>query len=92
MSSKNIHHTEVENKRGTAIRVGQRWADNNPSRDPIRHFTITDIEQVYSSRQAVCHITHGVARATGERVPIDRVVRIDVDRLHPVSTGYRQVT
>ncbi|WP_326603347.1 hypothetical protein RBB84_19135 [Rhodococcus sp. D-6] len=83
--------TEVANKRGTFIRVGQQWCDNSPTRDPIRHFTIEAIEETYGHHQAICRITHGTDRATGGRVPIDRVVSIDVDRLHPVRTGYRQV-
>lgn len=85
-----IHHTHAVNKRGTDIRVGQQWMDNSPTRNPIRHFTITGLEEEYGHISAVCHITHGVDRATGEQVPIDRVVRIDIDRLHPVRTGYRQ--
>ncbi|MCZ4587638.1 hypothetical protein O4328_28790 [Rhodococcus opacus] len=86
-----ISHTEVVNKRGTTVRVGQQWADNSPTRDPIRHLTIEAIEETYGHRQAICRITHGTDRTTGEQVPIDRVARIDVDRLHPVRTGYRQV-
>ncbi|CAG7636651.1 hypothetical protein SIM91_05125 [Rhodococcus opacus] len=82
-----ISHTEVVNKRGTTVRVGQQWADNSPT----RHLTIEAIEETYGHRQAICRITHGTDRTTGEQVPIDRVVRIDVDRLHPVRTGYRQV-
>ncbi|WP_420878968.1 hypothetical protein [Rhodococcus sp. (in: high G+C Gram-positive bacteria)] len=84
--------TATTNKRGTEICVGQKWCDNSPTRDPIRHFTITGLEDEYGHVQAVCHITHGIGRDTGEQVPIDRVVRIDVDRLHPVRTGYRQIT
>lgn len=91
MAETPICHTEVENKRGTAIRVGQEWCDNSPTRDPIRHLTITSIEEMYGHLQAVCRITHGIDRATGELVSIDRIVRIDVDRLHPVKAGYRQV-
>lgn len=85
-------HTEVVNKRGTTIRVKQQWCDANPGRDPIRHFTILDIEEQYGVRQAICRITHGIDRTTGERVPIEREVRIDIDRLHPIRTGYQQVT
>lgn len=86
-----ISHSEVTNKRGTIIRVGQQWCDNSPTRDPIRHFIIESIEETYGHHTAICRITHGIDRATGDPVPIDRVVNIDVDRLHPVRTGYRQV-
>lgn len=44
-----ISHTEVANKRGTTIRVGQQWCDNSPTRDPIRHFTIESIEETYGT-------------------------------------------
>lgn len=79
------------NKRGNEIRVGQQWMDNSPTRDPIRHFTITGLEEEYGHVSAVRRITHGIDRGTGDQVPIDRVVRIGIDRLHPVRTGYRQV-
>ncbi|MCF8786170.1 MULTISPECIES: hypothetical protein [Rhodococcus] len=82
----------VINRRGTEIRIGQTWADNSPTRDPIRHFTITDLEATYGNVQAVCHITHGIDRITGEKVSLDRVVRIDIDRMHPTRTGYRLTT
>lgn len=81
--------TSAVNTRGTEIRVGQKWCDNSPTRDPIRHFTITGLEEEYGRIQAACLITHGIDRATGALVPIDREVRIDINRLHPVRTGYR---
>ncbi|GEM_PF-1137541 len=87
-----ISHTEVANKRGTIIHVGQQWCDNSPTRDPIRHFTIESIEETYGHHTAICRITHGIDRATGVQVLIDRVVNIDIDRLHPIRTGYRRVT
>ena len=62
-----------------------------PDPDPIRHLTIEAIEETYGHRQAICRITHGTDRTTGEQVRFDRVVRIDVDRLRPVRTGYGQV-
>lgn len=97
MIEKNLHarthHTEIQNKYLTTIRVGQWWADNaDGNRDPIRHFEITDIVEQYGFRKAHCYIDYGIDRATGERVPIGRQVRIDINRLHPVRAGYQQVT
>jgi hypothetical protein len=91
MGSRLLRHDEVTNKRGTVISVGQHWRDNNPTRDPIRYFEITGIEDEHGYLLAVCQITHGIT-SSGERVEIDREVRIDVDRLHAVRAGYQQVT
>lgn len=83
--------TTVVNKKGTQITVNDEWRDDNPSRDPIRHFTITGFEKYREYVSAICHITHGIDRTTGARVPIDRVVKIDIHRLHKGRTGYRLV-
>lgn len=84
--------TTVVNKKGTEIHLGDQWRDDNPGRDPIRHFTITGFEKYREYVSAICHITHGIDRTTGARVPIDRVVKIDIHRLHKGRTGYQQVT
>lgn len=62
---------------------------SDPGSDPPLHHRVDRGNLRHHT--AICRITHGTARATGDRVPIDRVVNIDVDRLHPVRTGYRQV-
>lgn len=86
-------HKEVENARGQLIRIGQEWEDSNPTRDPIRRLKVEAIEEQYGHRQAVCSITRGIDRASGNLIQIDeRIVKIDIERLHPSRSGYSLVT
>lgn len=73
--------TEATNKHGTVIRVGSVWNDNDP-RCKGRTIRIAALE---SGRAVVVVITDRLGKTPAKA----RVTTIDIDRLHPTSTGYR---
>lgn len=75
----------ITNKHGTDIRVGQVWVDNDARSEGRRTVRIVAIEMGYV-RRAVCEV---LTDWSGDRPERPRTVRIQVDRLHPTSTGYR---
>ena len=81
----------VTNKHGTEIRVGSVWADND-RRSEGRTIRVVALEEpnhaLPHARRAVCEVlTEPGGKAPGR----PRKVRIQVDRMHPTSTGYRLV-
>jgi hypothetical protein len=83
----------VTNKHGTEIRVGQVWADNDPRCNGRRTVKVIGFEEpnhaLPTARRAVCEVlTDWSGKPSGR----SRTVKIQVDRMHPTSTGYRLVT
>lgn len=67
------------NKHGTAIHLGQVWKDNDP-RVPDRTMKVVGFETAAGVVRAVCTVLTGSTKG--------RTNRINIDRLHPTSTGY----
>ncbi|WP_454199535.1 hypothetical protein [Nocardia sp. Marseille-Q1738] len=80
----------ITNKHGTEIRVGQVWADNDPRSKGRRTVRVVGLEEpghaLSNARRAVCEV---VTDWQGKPPASPRKVRIQVDRMHPTSTGYR---
>jgi hypothetical protein len=81
----------VTNKHGTEIRVGQVWADAD-WRSEGRTIRVVALEEpghvLLHARRAVCEV---LTEPGGKVLGRPRRVRIQVDRMHPTSTGYRLV-
>ena len=73
----------VRNRYNDKIRAGQTWADNDP-RSEGRTIRIESVNDQY----AQCE----VLTAVGGGVPKVRRVRLLIDRLHPIKTGYRLIS
>ncbi|WP_280186252.1 MULTISPECIES: hypothetical protein [Nocardia] len=81
----------ITNKHGTEIRVGSVWADND-WRSEGRTIRVVALEEpshvLLHARRAVCEV---LTEPGGKPPSRSRKVRIQVDRMHPTSTGYRLV-
>jgi hypothetical protein len=82
----------VTNKHGTEIRVGSVWADNDWRGNGERTIRVEGFEEpdhaLPSARRAVCQV---LTDWDGKPPARSRKVRIQVDRMHPTSTGYRLI-
>ncbi|MEU2106451.1 hypothetical protein [Nocardia sp. NPDC019255] len=78
----------ITNKHGTVIRVGQVWADNDPRCQGRRTLRVVALQSTRIP-YAVCEILTGWNGNPPER---KRRTRLQVDRMHPTSTGYRLVS
>jgi hypothetical protein len=82
----------ITNKHGTVIRVNQVWADNDSRCRGRRTVRVVGFETpdhaLPNARRAVCEVLTGWDGEVPER---PKRVRIQVDRMHPTSTGYRLI-
>lgn len=82
----------VTNKHGTEIRIGSIWADNDHRGNGERTVKVVALEEpdhaLPHARRAVCEV---LTDWEGKPPTRPRRVRIQVDRMHPTSTGYRLV-
>ncbi|WP_054248920.1 hypothetical protein [Rhodococcus opacus] len=77
----------MTNRHGDEIRTGQLWADD-PRRTVIRTLRIDGLDDAGSlGAVAVCTVVQAHDTDTGEITAPDRVVSINIDRLHTTAAG-----
>lgn len=75
------------NRHGDIVRVGQLWLDA-PKRPAQRTLHVDSLEDAGSlGTVAVCTVASSLDQLSGETTHPNRVVEINIDRLHTTRTG-----